>query len=216
MNSSKIKTWEGGKKESVFLRLRTLGIDPKEQIKGEAEGLIKAPKLRSHRFQDARMRLKQTIEIEGTVAAAKASPPFSTSNTGIHGDNTGSKSSLVTISNMLLKMTTNSLPGDTSKPSPGAQQKQIPSISYILSWGKAAGAVLVRFGGLENEIDHKELALAVEVMKAALNDCNLHEVKRESLSPPTQELATRQATRQELATPSVQYILQHWASTVLF
>jgi hypothetical protein len=57
----------------------------------------------------------------------------------------------------------------------------------------------VRFGGLENEIDHKELlALAVEVMKAALNDCNLHEVKREALSPPRQELATRQATRQEL------------------
>jgi hypothetical protein len=93
------------------------------------------------------------------------------------------------------------LPGDTSKPSPGAPQKQIPSISYILSWGEATGAVLVRFGGLENEIDHtKELALAVEVMKAALNDCNLHEVKREALSPPRQELATRQATRQELAT----------------
>jgi hypothetical protein len=60
MNSSKIKTWEGGKKESVFLGLsRTLGIDPKEQKKGEAEGLIMAPKLRSaHRFQDGRMRLK--------------------------------------------------------------------------------------------------------------------------------------------------------------
>jgi hypothetical protein len=68
MNSSTIKTWEGGKKESVFLRLGTLGIDPKEQIKGEAEGLIKAPKLRSRRFQDAGIRLKQTIESKGTVA----------------------------------------------------------------------------------------------------------------------------------------------------
>jgi hypothetical protein len=45
MNSSKIKAWEGGKKESVFLRLGSLGIDPKEQIKGEAEGLRKAPTL---------------------------------------------------------------------------------------------------------------------------------------------------------------------------
>ncbi len=61
MNSSKIKTWEGGKKESVFLRLGTLGIDPKEQIKGEVEGLRKAPKLRSRRFQDARMWLKLTM-----------------------------------------------------------------------------------------------------------------------------------------------------------
>jgi hypothetical protein len=45
MNSSKIKAWEGGKKESVFLRLGTLGIDLKEQIKGEEECLGKAPKL---------------------------------------------------------------------------------------------------------------------------------------------------------------------------
>jgi hypothetical protein len=50
MNSSKIKTWEGGKKESVFLRLGTLGIDPKEQKKGKVEGLVKAPKLWSCRF----------------------------------------------------------------------------------------------------------------------------------------------------------------------
>jgi hypothetical protein len=34
MNSSKIKTWEGGKKESVFVRLGgSLRIHPKEQIK---------------------------------------------------------------------------------------------------------------------------------------------------------------------------------------
>jgi hypothetical protein len=71
MNSSKIKTWEGGKKESVFLRLGILGIDPKEQIKGKVEGLIKEPKLWLHRFQDARMRLlKQTMAKKVTATAA--------------------------------------------------------------------------------------------------------------------------------------------------
>jgi hypothetical protein len=77
-----------------------------------------------------------------------------------------------------------------------AQQKQIPSVaSYILTWGKATGAVLVRFGRLEKEIDAKELSHAVEAMKVTLNDCNLlcnllwslSEVKREDMSPTTRQ-----------------------------
>ena len=51
----------------------------------------------------------------------------------------------------------------------------------------------MRSGGLETEIDQKELAFAVEGMKAMLKDCNLWEVKREdNMSPSTrqQELRT--------------------------
>jgi hypothetical protein len=44
MNSSNIRAWDPkGKKVSLFLRLGTLSIDPKLQIKNEAEGLTKPP-----------------------------------------------------------------------------------------------------------------------------------------------------------------------------
>jgi hypothetical protein len=62
MNSSKILKFgrEEVRKSQFFLDWGlTLGIDPKEQIKGEAEGLRKAPKLWSRRFQDTRMRLAE-------------------------------------------------------------------------------------------------------------------------------------------------------------
>jgi hypothetical protein len=94
--------------------------------------------------------------------------------------------------------------------SPEAQQKEIPAsvASYILTWGKATGAVLVRFGGLEKEIDRKELASAVEAMKATLNDCNLllnllcslSEVKREDTSPTTRRELPELTNEQKPAT----------------
>ncbi len=96
------------------------------------------------------------------------------------------------------------------KSSPKAQQKEVPAsvASYILTWGKATGAVLVRFGGLEKEIDRKELASAVEAMKATLNDCNLllnlscslSEVKREDTSPTTRRELPELTNEQKPAT----------------
>jgi hypothetical protein len=57
--------------------LRILGIDPKEQIQNEMEGLVKAPKLWLRRFQDARMRLKQTMskKVISTTAASDDKTP---------------------------------------------------------------------------------------------------------------------------------------------
>jgi hypothetical protein len=76
MNSSKIKSWEGGKKELFFLRLGTLGIDPKEQIKGKTKGLHKVPKLQLHRFQDVRMRLQQAMAKKVTATTANDDAAF--------------------------------------------------------------------------------------------------------------------------------------------
>ncbi len=66
----------------------------------------------------------------------------------------------------------------------------------------------MRFGGLEKEIDRKELASAVEAMKATLNDCNLllnllcslSEVKREDTSPTTRRELPELTNEQKPAT----------------
>jgi hypothetical protein len=117
MNASKIKIWEGGKKESVFLRLGgAVGIDPKEQMKQEAT--IKAPKLRSTRFQDARMTLKKTIDKK----AADVEVPTSKG-------------------------------GSKKLPSEDTTSKLQNDASYILSWEKTTGAVLLRIGGATEDKD---------------------------------------------------------------
>jgi hypothetical protein len=85
-----------------------------------------APKLWSYRFLDARMILKRTMVKKAAITTATIEVPPSMG---------GRKASP--------KATSKSWHG-------GAQQKQIPSVaSYILTWGKATGAVLVRFGRLE-------------------------------------------------------------------
>jgi hypothetical protein len=186
MNSSKIKTWEGGKKESLFVRLGNLGIDLKEQIKNELEGLMTAPKLRSHRFLDARMSLKRTTDKKGVVTTAKNStpisksdttptteknlyPPLSKTNTVLHDDkpaHLGGKST-ASIERMML----------------------LPSAS--LSWGETAGSVLVRIGSRsEQEVDRNKLACAIKAMKATLNGCILQEVKTEDLSCASTQQST--------------------------
>ena len=77
MNLSYIRAWDPkGKKVSLFLRLGTLSIDPKLQIKNEAEGLTKPPKLRSPRFLKARFMLKQISNANCIATTAKSvSPP---------------------------------------------------------------------------------------------------------------------------------------------
>jgi hypothetical protein len=161
MNSSNIKTWGVGTKVSVFLRLGTLHIDPKEQIKCEVEGLITAPKLQLFRFQDARIRLKQAMAKKYIAPTAHLGKQKMTE---VPHSKEASKLPLEGTSKKSL---------DTSKLLHGAQLKEIPCILYILSWGKTTGAVLARVGRLKEEIDRKELAHAVEAMKATLNDRNL-------------------------------------------
>jgi hypothetical protein len=73
--------------------------------------------------------------------------------------------------------------------------------SYILSWGKATGAGMGRFGSLKKEIDRKVLAHAVETMKATLNDCNLGEVKREARQELSNKLVPTSAMPNLLKRP---------------
>jgi hypothetical protein len=181
MNSSKIKTWEGGKKESVFLRLGTLGIDPKEQIKNELEGLMMAPKLRSRRFLDARMSLKRTIDKKGVATTATNSPPLSKNNTAA---TTTAKTTTAENSPPPLSKTKNTVHSDKTAPlgekttASIERMSSMPSLSYILSWGETTGSVLVRFGGRsEKGVDRNKLALAIKAMKATLNGCILQDEK---------------------------------------
>jgi hypothetical protein len=186
LNSSVITAWEG-RRDSVFLRFGTSGIDPKEQIKSELEGSTKAPKLRSPRFLDSRMRLKHKMNHDTwTATTAMASSPLSNSNT-VQDDKTahlGEKRKSAAILEAPPRGTSKSpAEGSTKSPPEGttskglssihkSQQEQIPEeVSYILSWEKTtAGAVLLRFGARkEKEIEQSELALAVKAMKATLN-----------------------------------------------
>jgi hypothetical protein len=181
MNSSqRLKHGREARKSQFFLRLGTLGIDPKEQIKCEVEGLITVPKLWWPRFQDARMRLKQTMGKKVVATTATNSPPLSRTNTA----------ATTTAKNLPPPLSkTNTVHDDKSahleeKTTASIERtRPIPSLSYILSWGETTGSVLVRIGGRhEKEVDRNKLALAIKVMKAALNGCILQEVKRQNIS----------------------------------
>jgi hypothetical protein len=121
MNSSVIKAWApAGKKQSLFLRLAvTCGINPKEQIRGEVEGLITAPKLRSRRFQDARIMLKQTMENQQEMKIEDVLPTSTTRDESLPNMPTKPTSSVpnlvtrhdATNLKMMLKQTMNNLQG---------------------------------------------------------------------------------------------------------
>jgi hypothetical protein len=82
------------------------------------EATIKAPKLRSTRFQDARMTLKKTIDKK----AADVEVPTSKG-------------------------------GSKKLPSEDTTSKLQNDASYILSWEKTTGAVLLRIGGATEDKD---------------------------------------------------------------